>query len=140
LAEYYLGSLTGDLYVEEVLNFPLVFHLPSLLEISGESVVEGVLVIMGIQGEQVIYVTAEEENLLARARGCGNCLTLHEDTSVFLRGGETVAFEPGEDRALPAAASLCHAVDGFLYAEHRGLPLDVHLMARGGGAVDYFVV
>ena len=73
------------------------------------------LVIVRVEGEEVVDVAADDQGLLARAARRLNGFAPGEHA---LGGDEAMAKEVGEESALPAPPRLCHAVGGFLDAQH----------------------
>eukprot|EP00965_Chrysotila_dentata_P217325 6189926-Pleurochrysis_carterae.AAC.2 len=53
----------GDVNVEQIRYRAIVFHVPPVREGIGEVIVEGAVVVVKIQGEEVAHVKAEDEAL-----------------------------------------------------------------------------
>ena len=75
------------------------------------------LVVVRVEGEQVVEVAADDQGLLARAARHLVGFAPGEHARVALGGDEALAKEVGEEGALPTPPGLRHAVDGLLDAQ-----------------------
>ena len=134
-----------DLDVKEIGDRALVLDVPVRDEALGEGLVDRVLVVMRVQGEEVIDVAADDQGLLTRSAGRMHSLAPDEHARVGLGDDEALTKEVGEDGPLPAPSRLRHAVDGLLDAKDSlgagGVGrVEAGLVSLGHRAVDHLVV
>ena len=86
--DVFVGAL--NLHAQEVRDFALVLHVPASGEVGGEAVVERVLVRVRAQHEQVVDVTAHEEDLVTWSGGRRHNVVAEEHTRI-----EDALLQPG---------------------------------------------
>ena len=102
---------------EEVRDEALVLDLPASRESGHEEVVERARAVVRVGDAEVVDVDADEERVKEAVDGLGH----HEQARVGPELPEAEPLEEGEERALPAAAGLGHAVDGLVDTVDVGL-------------------
>jgi hypothetical protein len=80
--------------------------------------IEGGVVVVAVEQEEVVHVAPEDECLVAWTVRRIASLAADEHARVGFAGGEALRLEPRIERALPPAPSLSHSIDGFLDAAH----------------------
>ena len=127
LAEVDVVASPLDLDAEEVGDLALVLDVPSRSQVGGEARVKGVLVGVRAEDEQVVDVDAHQHDLVAATRRRHRGVPAEEHAGVehallqargVFAGLGVPTREPGEERPLPAAPRLGHAVDRLGHDAH----------------------
>ena len=63
--DVFVGAL--NLHAQEVRDFALVLHVPSIIQSINEGGIKGMFVIMGVHDEQVVHIASDEQLLVSRA-------------------------------------------------------------------------
>eukprot|EP00965_Chrysotila_dentata_P093745 3098532-Pleurochrysis_carterae.AAC.1 len=84
-----------------------------------EGIVQRALAVVRVKREQVVDRTTQCEALLSAVDGFCHC----KDASVGTALCEAKVEEPRKERALPASACLCHAVNWFFNSADTGTPV-----------------